>query len=273
MKFFNISIIEPTVYDFFKKAIAEIMKQRKEDKSGKHHDFLQLMINAQKKVVDVEETDDKLMDRLRVLYNRCSKQKKNRPILCCPNLLSHLCYLLAINPDSQQKLLDEVLAKSDSKGDIDYETIIRLPYLDACISETLRLYNPAPQTSRVAAKDYQLGDTGITVKKGIHIMIPIHAIHHNPDYYPDPHSFKPERFLPENRDKLVPYTYLPFGAGPRNCVGMRFALMEAKTVMARVITKYEFIRTKTTKVPLQMKKGKIFMTPTDITIGKIPGTA
>jgi len=99
------------------------------------------------------------------------------------------------------------------------------------------------------------------------ITIPIHAIHHNPDYYPTPHQFDPERFLPENKDKLIPYTYLPFGAGPRNCVGMRFALMEAKTVIANIITKYRFFRTENTKIPLEFRKFVGFMQAKDVTVG------
>ena len=99
------------------------------------------------------------------------------------------------------------------------------------------------------------------------VQIPIHAIHHNPDFYPNPYHFDPDRFLPQNRDKLIPYTYLPFGAGPRNCVGMRFALMEAKTIIANTITKYEFVQTENTKVPLQYRKFVGLMQATDITVG------
>jgi cytochrome P450 family 3 subfamily A len=99
------------------------------------------------------------------------------------------------------------------------------------------------------------------------IQISIHSIHHNPHFYPNPYHFSPDRFLPQNREKLIPYTYLPFGAGPRNCVGMRFALMEAKTIIANAITKYKFVRTENTKVPLQFIKFVGFMQATDVTIG------
>ncbi|XP_054157848.1 cytochrome P450 3A8-like [Oppia nitens] len=300
MRFFKISIIDPSVYKFFLNAIKEIIKQRKEDQSGhKHYDFLQLMIDAQKKVdnnvtaVDDDNNssssaDDKLMDaeahhgledNSRLLKNRDKLEIKEIDILATSfvfflagyettaTLLAHLIYSLAINPESQQKLVDEIRGNCDASGHIDYETIIRLPYLDACISETLRMYSPAPQTGRVASQDYKLGDTGITVEKGVHIIIPIHALHYNPDYYPEPKQFRPERFLPENRDKIIPYTYLPFGAGPRNCVGMRFALMEAKTVVVRTLIKYEFVRTANTKVPLKYVQKSTFPIPTDITIG------
>ena len=100
------------------------------------------------------------------------------------------------------------------------------------------------------------------------VQINFEAIHHNPQNYPNPQRFDPERFMPENRHKLIPYTFLPFGIGPRNCVGMRFALMEAKTAIAHIITKFKFVRTANTEVPLQYKKFAIFLMPkNDIKVG------
>ncbi|XP_054157203.1 cytochrome P450 3A9-like [Oppia nitens] len=295
-RFFKISAINPSVHNFFVKAIKEIIKQRKQDQSGgKYYDFLQLMIDAQSNVDDNSagnddnsSANDKLMDaeahhgledNSRLLKNRDKLDIKEVDIVgtsfvfllagyeTTATLLAHLIYLLAINPEAQLKLVDEIRGHCDANGHIDYETIIRLPYLDACISEALRMYGPAPITSRVPSQDYKLGNTGITVEKGTTIMIPIHALHHCPDYFPEPKQYRPERFLPENRDKIIPYTYLPFGAGPRNCVGMRFALMEAKAVVARMVIKYEFIRTANTKVPLQYVSKSSIPRPSDFTVG------
>ena len=142
-----------------------------------------------------------------------------------------------------------------------------MPFLDACVSETLRLYNPVQITEREASEDYPLGNTGIVIEKGTLIHFPFHAIHHNPDFYPSPHRFDPNRFMPENRDQIIPYTYLPFGAGPRNCVGMRFALMEAKTAIVRIVKKFKFVRSENTKVPLKFNKMKKFLQATDVTVG------
>ena len=269
--------------------IKEIVRQRKEEKRGKYHDFLELMIEAQnKKGTDNHDLEDKLddaeshhglEDNRQLVDNKTKIPLTDDDILAnsftfilagyetTANLLSHLCYQLALNPECQERLLEEVHKCVDENGGIDYESIIRLPYLDACVSETLRLCNPAIQGTRVASEDYKLGETGITVPKDMTIIIPIHAIHHSPKFYPNPHRFVPNRFMPENRDKLIPYTYLPFGAGPRNCVGMRFALMETKTAIVRLITKYKFIRTENTKVPLQLKKYTALLSATDITIG------
>ena len=247
---------------------------------------MQLLLNTQKKqngddnedVINLE-SHHSVEDKVQVVMTKTDAQLTELDILATSfifflagyettaNLLSHLTYCLAIYPECQQKLLEEIQQHKDRNGTIDYETIARLPYLDACISETLRLHNPIGQFTRVASNDYKLGDTGLTIQKGLQIVIPVHAIHHCSDFHPDPYRFDPNRFMPENRDKIIPYTYLPFGGGPRNCVGMRFALMEAKTAIVRIIPKYEFFRTNNTKVPLIIKKFAQIMTPSDITIG------
>lgn len=122
-------------------------------------------------------------------------------------------YELALNPHAQDKLLDEINASLNSGNSIDYEVLCRLPYLDSVISETLRHYSPALKSNRIAWQDYKIGDTGITLLKGQQVDIPIHAIHHDEKYYPNPFQFNPDRFMPQNRHNLVPYTYLPFGGG------------------------------------------------------------
>ncbi|CAG2168837.1 unnamed protein product [Oppiella nova] len=163
------------------------------------------------------------------------------------SLLSFSAYNLALNPESQRKLRDELRECPQ----LDYESVAKLPFLEAVVCETLRIHNPVTRVDREAFEDYVLGDTGITLTKGSVVAIPVHALHHDPHYYPDPHRFIPERFLGDNLNKVKPYTYLPFGGGPRNCIGMRFALLEAKLALARVLMDYEFSPCAKTEVPLR----------------------
>lgn len=165
--------------------------------------------------------------------------------------MSYTTYELALNQDIQQRLYEEVIEASGGKKEIDYDTLTKLTYLDAVISETLRLYNPVVRIERTTAEDCELADTGIKLFKGQIVAIPIHAIHHCAEYYPEPYKFNPERFLPENRHLLTPYTYLPFSAGPRNCIGSRFALLEAKLALVKIMMQFKFVRTERTKVPLE----------------------
>ncbi|PRD25933.1 UNVERIFIED_CONTAM: Cyp3a2 [Trichonephila clavipes] len=110
---------------------------------------------------------------------------------------------------------------------------------------------------RQAETDCKLGDSGITVPKGMIITIPNYALHHDPKLFKNPEKFDPDRniylfpyprFTSEERAKRDPNAYLPFGAGPRNCVGMRFALMEIKICLAYVVTNFEFFKCSETQV-------------------------
>lgn len=89
------------------------------------------------------------------------------------------------------------------------------------ISETLRYYPPTPLGDRTCIKDYRLPGYDLTVKKGESIVIPVYGMHHDPRFFPEPEQFRPERFSPENKGNITPQAYLPFGQGPRSCIGKR----------------------------------------------------
>ncbi len=95
--------------------------------------------------------------------------------------------------------------------------------------------------------------SNIPFHKGTAVFVPAYTIHHDAEYWPEPEAFKPERFLPENKESITPFTYMPFGDGPRSCVAMRFAYMEMKTVLVRVLQKYRFVRGPETSVPIKVK--------------------
>jgi len=173
--------------------------------------------------------------------------------------LSFCTYELALNPDIQQKLYEEIMSSLNSDGIVPYDTLAKMPYLDAVISETLRKYPPALILTRETSVEYELANTGIKLYKGQAVDIPVYSIHHSEEYYPNPEKFIPDRFLPENRDQIIPYTYLPFGAGPRNCIGMRFALTEAKLGLVSILQKYRFSRSPNTPVPLRFTKNVILL--------------
>lgn len=98
------------------------------------------------------------------------------------------------------------------------------------------------------------GEEPVQMKKGDPIWIPIFGLHHDPKYYPEPEKFDPERFNDENKHNINPYTYLPFGVGPRNCIGSRFALMECKTLFYYLILNFELVPVKKTNIPLKIVK-------------------
>jgi len=121
---------------------------------------------------------------------------------------------------------------------------------------------------RQCSEDITLNYEGksIEMKKGNGVLLPIYSIHHMEEYFPEPEVFKLERFLPENRDQVVPYTFLAFVDGPRNCVGKRFALMEAKLALSNLLMEFDFVRSPNTTVPVDLSGSRIMLQPKDVTI-------
>jgi cytochrome P450 len=116
-----------------------------------------------------------------------------------------------------------------------------LPYTLAVFKEAMRIYPPAYVVGRRAIADVELGPHSI--KRGGIVLVNIVGIHRRPDLYPDPDRFAPERFLDE-REKLLPRgAYLPFGGGPRICIGSHFALMEGQLILATIARAFRFNRT------------------------------
>ncbi|EDV24426.1 uncharacterized protein TRIADDRAFT_56208 [Trichoplax adhaerens] len=167
------------------------------------------------------------------------------------NALSFTIYALATNPEAQQKLIDEIDSHCLDGDSINYDIISSMSYLDMVISETLRLYPPATITNRDVKKSTTID--GIFFPDDIMVGIPIYAIHHDARLWPEPERFKPERFTPEAKANQHPFAYLPFGNGPRNCIGMRLALLEVKLALIKILQNVEFVAIKETEVPLKLR--------------------
>ncbi|GBP62052.1 hypothetical protein EVAR_54077_1 [Eumeta japonica] len=151
---------------------------------------------------------------------------------------SFTLYELAKDQVAQDRARQEVrewLRKRD--GRLDYECISELPFLEQCVDEALRLYPVGGVLTRAVVEPYRFPN-GVTVERGLSVHLPIFHLHRNPEYYPDPDVFRPERFAPENKHSIRPYTYMPFGEGPRICIGMRFAKMQVTAGLVTILKKY-----------------------------------
>lgn len=153
--------------------------------------------------------------------------------------LSFVAFFLAKYPEVQEKLRKELRELIQEHSEINYRGIMEAKYLDACLSETLRMCSPAHFAERQCTKEYKLPGTDVVIPPKMVVSVPIHSIHHDERYWSDPEEFRPERFLPENKDEIKSGTYLPFGLGPRNCIGMRFAQMESKVMIAKLLLNFE----------------------------------
>ncbi|KFV64205.1 Thromboxane-A synthase, partial [Dryobates pubescens] len=165
--------------------------------------------------------------------------------------LSFATYLLATNPECQEKVLQEVDEFSAKHMVPDYQNIQELPYLDMVIAETLRMYPPAFRFTREAAKDCVV--LGQRIPAGAVVEVAVGHLHQNPEFWPEPEKFIPERFTEEARKEQHPFAYLPFGAGPRGCIGMKMGLLETKITLLRVLQKFQFKTCPETEIPLQLK--------------------
>ncbi|XP_020295585.1 cytochrome P450 4C1-like [Pseudomyrmex gracilis] len=145
--------------------------------------------------------------------------------------------LLAEHKDVQDRVREEVdEVMENNGGKLTMTALQNLPYLERCLKESLRLYPSVPFISRVVSQDVKL--QSYTIPAGTVLHINIFDTHRDPKFWEDPEKFDPDRFLTENVRNRHPYSYVPFSAGPRNCIGQRFAMLELKAVIASLVHKF-----------------------------------
>lgn len=153
----------------------------------------------------------------------------------------------------QEKTREEVQRVLTAHGgNITYDSLKEMTYLEQVVNETLRKYPPIGNLFRVANEPYQLSSLNTVLEKGTTLMIPIYSIHHDPDIYPNPDQFDPDRFTPDAINGRHSHSFLPFGDGPRNCIGMRFGLLEVKFGVAQLLSRLRLTVNERTKVPLEI---------------------
>jgi len=239
------------------KNLAYIISKRRKETRQKTLDVLQLMLDAGHDPEVIPEDEDGVDNILKHVQR---KPLTDDQIIgsswiflvagfeTTATALAYTGHVLATHPDVQEKVYKEILSITQDDRIPTYEDAHSLQYLDQVINESLRLYPPVVLfMTRECAHDYDLN--GITIPAGMKIEIPIYSIHHDPELWPDPEKFDPDRFSPENKGRIPPLAHIPFGAGPRNCIGMRFALLEAKLTLIRLIKKYRLVPSSKTKDP------------------------
>lgn len=270
--------------DFFFKIVGDTVKYR-EKNNVERNDFLDLLIQIKNKgKVEDESNDDfeKSCPSEKNINGKTVSQNSNDIHLTnelmtaqcfvffvagyetSSTTLSFCLYELAINKSLQKRLQDEIdniLAKH--KGEISYESLKEMTYMDQVVQETLRKYPPVAVLSRECVSDYLLKEGNLLIKKGTRISIPLYGLHYDPEYYPEPDRFDPERFSDEMKRSRHHYTWLAFGEGPRNCIGMRFGLLQVKIGLATLLSNYNFDRTEETQVPIKLSNKSFVTSPQD----------
>ncbi|KAJ1530206.1 hypothetical protein ONE63_005133 [Megalurothrips usitatus] len=148
--------------------------------------------------------------------------------------------VLSILPDVQDRVhaeLSDVLQGSDRP--VTSEDMSKFAYMERVIKETMRLFPVAPLVARRVSEDMELA--GKDIPAGTTLVLNLISTHRDPRHWPDPLGFDPDRFLPERAAAMHPYSYLPFSAGPRNCIGQVYAMMLLKTMLATMLRAYRVL--------------------------------
>lgn len=153
--------------------------------------------------------------------------------------ISWALFLIGHSPKEQEKIHDELdfIFGDDRERHVTEDDLKEMKYLECAIKESHRIYPPVPFISRTCEEPFELA--GVMLQKGTIVQISNYSLNRNSDVFPKPEEFHPERFLPENSRGRNPFAYLPFSAGPRNCVGQKFAMSEEKTVIANILRRYQ----------------------------------
>lgn len=259
-KSLNIKDTDPEVEEFFLGMVRDTVQHRIANNVTRN-DFLQLLIELKKKgsedateytkkensanevTEEKFELDDDLMAAQCFVFFFAGFETSSSTISFC-------LYELALQPDLQQRVWEEV---NEILGDSEcptYEQVAQLKLLDQCVSETLRKYPPAGTLLRIVRDSYTIRGTDVTLEKGTRLFIPAYCFHRDPKYFPDPEKFDPERFSEEAKASRPSCSYLPFGDGPRFCIGNRFGLLQTKVGLCALLSRYAFDVCSRTMIPL-----------------------
>ncbi|XP_060535577.1 uncharacterized protein LOC132707671 [Cylas formicarius] len=161
-------------------------------------------------------------------------------------------YELSRNQELQDKAREEILSVLNRhNNEITYEAVLEMHYLEQVVQEALRMYPPAAHIQRICVKKYKVPGADLTIEKGTLLQIPVSGLHWDPEYYPEPEKFDPDRFSEARKTSIPSMAYMPFGEGPRQCIGMRFGLVESKVGLATILKDFRLTLNKKTPDPLE----------------------
>ena len=207
--------------------ISGFIQERRNNPSDRN-DFLSILLQAR----DDEGkpmSDDQVMAECLTLFGAGHETTATA--------LTWSWYLLSQHPEVYQKVQQEVDSVLQGRTP-EYADLARLPYCLQVFKEAMRLYPPAYSFSRRALRDVEID--GYQVKKNMVVLLTPYTLHRREEYFPNPEAFEPERFTPEREKQLPRYAYMPFGAGPRICIGLHFAMMEGHLLLATLAQRASF---------------------------------
>jgi len=269
IKLTGYSIINHSSMKFFEKVMDKIIETRQEEGQTERQDLMQLMINAHSDEYDMDEVK-KEVEQDGITLEETTKETTKKKGLSKQEILAQgfivflagydttstatslFLYNMAVHPDCQQKLQQEIDGIMQGRDNITYNDLKEMVYLDQCFQESMRLYPIAPRLEREVAGDCNV--RGIDLKKGMLVTISVYNIHMNPDIWPEPEKYDPDRFSPEEKARHSPVDHMPFGYGPRNCIAIRLATMICKLNLAYVLMNFNIVTCEKTDIPMKFTK-------------------
>ena len=242
---------------FFVDAASEIVEERKKSATKGRNDLLQLILTAhdEPSVQGVSRfSDDEIKAQL-ITWLLAGYQTSS-------NTLAFTAYHLAMDADVQERLRCEIEIGIQTYHDLPlYDLVHEIEYLDCVIKESMRLCPPLHILKRKCEETCKI-NSELTIPAGMDVTVPVYALHHDPEAWPDPEVYDPERFRGPAKDARHPFQFLPFGAGPRNCIGMKYVMMEIEVALVRILRKFKFVRSPETQMPLILQSN-VTLAPRD----------
>ncbi|XP_060574735.1 leukotriene-B4 omega-hydroxylase 3-like isoform X1 [Ruditapes philippinarum] len=223
--------------DYVHTVAEDVIKQRKEalDRSGnsdrKYLDFLDILLTA-------KDENGQGLTPLEIRNEVDTFMFEGHDTTA--SAISWILYSLAKYPEYQKKCQEEIdeLLQGRDTDDIEWSDIPKLEYLTMCIKEGMRDHSPVPFIQREFTHDFEID--GKTFPAGTTVSLHIFGLHHNKNVWENPMEFIPERFSKENIAKMDTFQFVPFSAGPRNCIGQHFAMNEEKVIISKLLRRYWF---------------------------------
>nr|CAB3235815.1 cytochrome P450 CYP3-like member 2 [Phallusia mammillata] len=231
LRFFNYSVYPKGTIEYFV-VLTDAIKEKSQTGSTDRVDFMRLMLQS-----EISEQESKQENAKGITQNEITANSITMILAgydTTSSTILFLAYNLAAHKDVQQKLRQEIQDTVQEYGGLTYEGLNSMKYLTMCINESQRLYPAVPVNSRHCSEEIIMN--GITIPKGVTIIIPMYGLAHDEEYWEEPMKFKPERM--EDMNKIDPMIFQPFGGGPRNCIGMRFALIVVKLTICNVLQNF-----------------------------------
>nr|QIU80468.1 cytochrome P450 monooxygenase CYP6CY49 [Aphis gossypii] len=254
IKLLKIQTIDVDATNFFRSVFREVIDYRTEHNVDRN-DIAQTLMKARNDLVlNNESTGGENYCELDIIANAMLFFAAGTETVAAT--ASYCLYELAINTDIQDRLRAEITSSKIKHGaqiNINNEFLEDLHYAEMVINETLRKYTLFATLMRKSTQNYDVPGESLTIEKGQKITIPLYSIHHDPKYYPNPDTFDPERFTEEEKSKRPNGTFLPFGDGPRHCIGKRLAELELKLIISKILSNFEILPCEKTEIPLTFK--------------------